>query len=123
MSQTAKVIWWIAAGTFAIGLIFAVNPALLPFSCPLQRMTGLFCPGCGSTRALHQLAHGNLLAAFRFNPLAICALPALAVLAIRGRSETLPARWIWTALFVVIGFGVARNLPWYPFTLLTPGLN
>jgi hypothetical protein len=44
-------------------------------SCPLNSFTGLQCPGCGSQRAIHQLLHLNLKAAWAFNPLLICGLP------------------------------------------------
>jgi len=59
--------------------------AFLP-GCPLHALTGLHCPGCGSTRALHQLAHGHLGAAFGLNPLAVGALPVLGFFALRGRA-------------------------------------
>ena len=35
--------------------------------CLLQVLTGLSCPGCGITRALHALVHGDFLTAFRYN--------------------------------------------------------
>ena len=108
----------------AVGLaiVFAVDPtrvSLFP-PCPLHRYTGLWCPGCGTTRALHQLLHGNLAAAFRFNPLAISLLPVVGYLAVRGESLALKPIWIWTLLGVVVVFGVLRNIPVYPFTLLAP---
>ena len=122
MTATHKIILWAVAGACVFALFFALNPSALWFCppCPLYRTTGLFCPGCGSTRALHQLSHGNLWAAIRFNPLAVAALPVLALLVIRPQPQWLGARWIWILLVVVIAFGVLRNLPWYPWTLLAP---
>src|SRR5437867_1628628 len=93
----------------ALILLWFVNPetaSWLP-QCPLHAWTGWCCPGCGSTRALHQLLHGHLLAALQLNPL-ILALPLGAV---RTR---LRAPWVWALLTVVVAFGVVRNLPWYP---------
>ena len=46
--------------------------------CPFHALTGLHCPGCGSLRAVHQLLHGELWAAFRLNPLMVLSLPLLA---------------------------------------------
>src|SRR5688572_10819664 len=63
------------AGVF----LFVLEPgksALLP-GCPFLTLTGFTCPGCGTTRGLHQLLHGNLASAFQLNPLLILALPFL----------------------------------------------
>ena len=32
----------------------------------------------------------------------------------------LPSWVAWSLAIMVIGFGVVRNLPWWPFTLLAP---
>ena len=39
------------------------NPGPYPI-CPFFGLTGCYCPGCGTLRALHQLLHGNPVAAF-----------------------------------------------------------
>lgn len=42
----------------------------------LSRQWGAFyCAGCGMTRALYHLVHGNWRTALRFNPLLIISLP------------------------------------------------
>ena len=66
----------IAAGV--ILFLFEPTSSKLYPSCPFRLLTGLFCPGCGTLRALHQLLHGHLMTAIDFNPLAIIALPFLA---------------------------------------------
>lgn len=40
----------------------------LPAVCSLKRLSGLDCPGCGLTRSLISLAHGNVAQAWHFNP-------------------------------------------------------
>src|SRR6201988_4069648 len=45
--------------------------------CMFRALTGLTCPGCGSTRALHQILHGHFVAAFMLNPLFLLAIPLL----------------------------------------------
>ena len=37
--------------------------------CPLYEMTGFYCIGCGSTRSVMALLHGEILTAFRQNPI------------------------------------------------------
>jgi len=45
-----------------------------PVLCPLRRVTGVWCPTCGMTRALGWLAHGNLGESLRYHPLAAVVL-------------------------------------------------
>lgn len=103
-------------------------PGWLP-QCPFHAITGLYCPGCGSTRALHALAHGELGAALGFNPLLVLALPLLAAWALARVAKTLrgdatpvrqPPHAATVALVVVVSFFLLRNLPWWPFVLLAP---
>jgi uncharacterized protein DUF2752 len=114
-------------------LLYRSNPAtsgLFP-PCPFLWLTGFYCPGCGSLRALHQLLHGNLRAAFAFNPFALLSFPFLAYAGasrarflLRGRALArvfIPGWAIWTLAAAVILFGILRNLPTYPFHLLAPG--
>ena len=105
----------------------AVDSILPP--CPWHALTGLYCPGCGSTRALHALVHGDPAYAWTMNPLLVLALPALALMALnaagwkpRGSDRIWqwlgkPKLWLWTLL----GYAVVRNFPWWPFSWLAPG--
>ncbi len=98
--------------------------------CPLHELTGLHCAGCGSTRALHCLLHGRLLDALRFNPLFVSALPfalylwlcwgAYALFRRRLPLPRLRIRMIVAGICLLVIFGVVRNIPYYPFTLLAP---
>src|SRR5262245_40700838 len=40
----------------------------LPALCLARRITGSGCPGCGMTRSFMSLMHGDLAAAWRYNP-------------------------------------------------------
>jgi len=40
----------------------------LPELCMLRRMAGIDCPGCGLTRCFISLAHGDITAAWSYNP-------------------------------------------------------
>lgn len=104
----------------------AGNP--LP-SCPLYALTGLYCPGCGSTRCLYSLVHVDLPGAMAMNPLLVLSLPFLLLMLLNGAGirprlfdplmRVLAKPMFW--LVVLVGYAVLRNLPWAPFTALAPG--
>lgn len=50
-----------------------------PTLCLIRRVMGRPCPGCGMTRALSRLAHGDPLAAWRYNPRVVVVAPLLAL--------------------------------------------
>ena len=120
-------------GVVGLLLLRFYDPASSGFfpPCPLHYLTGLYCPGCGSLRALHQLLLGNLHTAWAMNPLTCLLLPFL----IYGLASELmrwpsgrnlpqvfiPGRWIYALAAVIVLFGILRNLPIYPFDLLAPG--
>ena len=93
-------------------------------------LTGLYCPGCGTLRGLHQLLHGNLIAAFGYNPFSMLMLPIigyafLSALLAAPWIKRLPAVFTHPAfirglLVAVLTFWVLRNLPVFPFTVLAP---
>jgi hypothetical protein len=98
--------------------------------CPLFALTGFACPGCGLTRGFHALFQGDIIPAIDFNAL----IPLWAVIfswvfislvltAIRGRGlamwPTYP-RFLWVFMIVLLGFGVVRNIPVWPLTILFP---
>lgn len=106
----------------AAGILFFFNPAEHGFYpvCYFHAATGLNCPGCGALRAMHQLLHGHLVEAARFNLLLLLCLPyagwrtiSFAVARLRGRRTafTIPSVWLWTFLCVAIAFAILRNLP------------
>ena len=50
----------------------------LPELCGWKRFFGVSCPGCGLTRCFISLAHGNLAAAWHFNPAGILLFAGVA---------------------------------------------
>jgi hypothetical protein len=108
----------VLAGLSTLAWIDPARSVLFP-RCPLHMLTGLHCPGCGSQRALHQLLNGNLGRALALNPLLVVSLPVLALLAL-WRPLCYRAWVPWLALTVLLAYGIARNLPAWPFSLLAP---
>jgi len=118
------------AGIILLRVFDPATSGIFP-PCPVRYLTGLYCPGCGSLRAMHALLHGELGRAWAMNPLMIVMLPfvtyglvSAALLELRGKGlpeVVLPATWIRAFCVAVIVFGIARNLPLYPFDLLAPG--
>ena len=52
-----------------------------PVLCPMRRITGVWCPTCGMTRAVGWLVHGDLHQSLRYHPLAPLLLIEGAVVA------------------------------------------
>jgi Protein of unknown function (DUF2752) len=105
------------------GLVDPSHPGNYPV-CPVHALTGLACPGCGSLRAMHDLAHGHILAALDHNALFVVVLAMTAglaarVLAGRPRLRT-PPSIVRVAVVLLVAWTVARNLPVDPFSVLAP---
>jgi Protein of unknown function (DUF2752) len=66
----------LAMAVLALTRLF--DPTHLGFTvCVLKATTGVPCPTCGGTRALHQLAHFDLAGAWTLNPLVTLGVFAL----------------------------------------------
>ncbi len=99
-------------------------------ACPFHAVTGLYCPGCGSLRGLHQLVHLNVLGALRCNVMLIIAVPLLlyrlastVCVSVSGRRAWSLSMWPragWIVAAVLMAHWVLRNVAIYPFTLLAP---
>lgn len=97
--------------------------------CLFNALTGLYCPGCGATRCLHALVHGDVVRALDMNPLLVLVLVAVPLMiawsrgwqprALAPAMRPLLAPPFWLVLVPL--FAIARNLPWAPFAWLAPG--
>ena len=117
---TALALALLAAAGLALLYVFDPSAAGNFFpKCPSYAFLGLYCPGCGITRALHALLHGQVAQAFAYNPLAILVSPLLLWMAFK------PA-WLYhpltpkIALAVLVLYAVLRNIPYEPFSFLAP---
>ncbi len=112
---------------------FTINPNEVDFmlKCPLYKTTGIYCPGCGSQRAIHHLLHFDFIKAAQNNILLLIGL--LSAVYHYGiqfinryfiknfKSIFNNTKNLLIILIIVILFWVLRNVPYYPFTLLAPG--
>ena len=108
------------AGAFAyVGTVDPNQPGHYPV-CPLYRLTGLYCPGCGGLRSAHEFIHGDFLAALQDNAIAVVGYLAFTVVwtvwvvrAARGRPTRIELGRVqlWGLGALVLVFTVVRNLP------------
>ena len=112
----------------AILLYFSFNPEKGLFfpKCPSYQYLGIYCSGCGSQRAIHDLLHFRFGEAVSHNLLLI---PALFVLVQHGlvKVKVLKTKSFLnyryapiTVLVIVLLFMFLRNLKMYPFEYLAP---
>lgn len=110
--------------------LLALRPswAKLP-PCLLHETTGLYCPGCGTTRALTRLARADLWGALRYNallmPALLLALYVFAVDSVERFASSARLRksiQIVVVLFIVavVAYTAMRNIPWSAFDWTRP---
>ena len=124
----------VTIAVIALSLLYFFYPAAKGSfhpDCIFNKLTGLFCPGCGSQRAVSALLRGDILVAADFNVLLLLSLPLLGYAAFvfiynAFRERKLQQRIFYSPLFaksfltIVLMFGILRNLPYSPFRWLAP---
>jgi len=100
--------------------------------CAFHELTGLHCPGCGATRALWLLVHGQPLLALHYHAPLLLLLPWLGWLWVRHLADLWRGgapRLVMPPPRAAVGYGIVaallaffilRNLPIFPCTLLAP---
>lgn len=117
-----------AAGVWLLQHVDPNQPGNLLPKCLFHELTGWWCPGCGMTRALHALVHGDAGQALHMNPLGVvmlAVLPAMLLWSWGWQPRRLRPfmRWamdprLW--LVLIPAYWLLRNLPWPPFTWMAP---
>ncbi len=132
MTETEKrterqlyIVGWICLAVCAVFFVLAERTDYRIFAyvpdCAFHRLTGLYCPGCGGTRALFLLLRGKPIRSFFFHPMA----PYTAFLGgwfmisqtverlSRGRvriAMRVRARYLWIALAITVVNCLIKNL-------------
>ncbi|MDF7801232.1 DUF2752 domain-containing protein [Pontiellaceae bacterium B1224] len=124
--KRCTVVALIGVAAFLLWWMHPEENKVIP-QCLVLKHTGFYCSGCGSLRAIHFLLQGEFSNAWTMNPLTVLLLPGLFILAgaelIFNRhdiSTRIRPAYLWALIVIFILFGILRNLPVYPFTLLAP---
>lgn len=97
--------------------------------CIFNEITGLYCPGCGITRAILSLLKGDLYQAFRYNSIIFIDIPLILFLGIfeklfkKNNNVRTIVRCVSNIILIIlliitIMYGVMRNIP--SFSYLAP---
>jgi hypothetical protein len=116
-------------GVASLAFLDPAETTFIPM-CPCRLLTGLYCPGCGSLRAIHAMTRLRIDRALGYNPLLVFFVPlfiwffaANLVTACWGPEKikfSLPPAFAKSLLLIIVAYFVIRNIPAYPFTLLQP---
>ena len=114
-----KIKWLRAAAGFAAA-VFVLLAVSFTVGCPINRLTGLKCPGCGVTRMILRILHLDFKTAFFYNPAIFCLVPLWAAafcifMLLERRGKTAAAQKVkntavYFSIAVLMFFGVVRNI-------------
>jgi len=111
---------FVAAAAAGAAILYRFPPqkySIYP-RCPFFALTHHYCPGCGATRAMAELLHGNVSAALHFNaaltvllPFVLCYFVKMLYTALCENRVEWPSipDWSWKAAITCLAvFGVTR---------------
>lgn len=88
--------------------------------CIFNKVTGLYCPGCGITRAIRSLLKGNIHESFHNNMLLYTVIPLLGISEIIYRLTNKKYKKLYNSMLILLLicsliFGVLRNIPQFSY--------
>jgi hypothetical protein len=104
-----------------LSLYFLFNPSTSIFfpKCPFHTITGLYCPGCGSQRAIHDMMHLNIFEAINHNALMFFTFTFGIGLYLYSKKKFSDLIYHPKSPLIIFGiiflFGVLRNLDRFHF--------
>lgn len=122
MTALVRAVAPLVIAVFVAAMLLRFPPDRYSFYpvCPIYRYLHVQCPGCGATRSLAALLHGDIAEALHLNALTTLLMPFAAMYAalcyrrfLRWepiRVPQLPRSAVYTALGVAVLFAIVRNL-------------
>lgn len=118
---TGWALVFVAACIFLIYRLLPLPYDKLMVPCIFRSLCGLYCPGCGGTRAVSALLHGQILTSFVCHPLVLYTatlggwfLISQSIERISGHRIRIGMKYrdiyIWSALGIVVVNFIVRNL-------------
>lgn len=103
------IILAIISGVLYLKVFIPVTGIHIP--CIFRQITGLYCPGCGMTRASLALLNGDIYQSFRSNILIFIIVPLLIIFYLLEKNDKLKESRFLMGFMVAITivFGVLRN--------------
>ena len=94
--------------------------------CVYYQISGIYCPGCGMTRAMRSMLKLDLYQAFRYNVFSVILLPFIGLYAVGGiygwlfnksnfMGNKIPSV-IWIIFIIaLLLYGILRNIPQFAY--------
>ncbi|MBQ1749635.1 MAG: DUF2752 domain-containing protein [Lachnospiraceae bacterium] len=91
---------------------------MLTPTCPVQKLTGFYCPGCGGSRSVRALLEGRFLASLLLHPFPIYCILALLAILVHGlylhhkksTGKSILPVLLWSALALLILQFMVKNI-------------
>ena len=101
-----------------ITILIFIGAFILKIECPIHKLTGLYCPGCGITRMFISLFKLKFYQAFRYNPLlflyliifGLYCLYYLILKKIGKEPIKISNKFLYVIICITILFGILRNI-------------
>ena len=120
MKKQYNYVSWVLVIIF-LSLYFLFNPSTSNFfpKCPFHTITGFYCPGCGSQRAIHDMMHLNIFEAINHNALMFFTFTFGIGLYLYSKKKFSGLIYHPKSPFIIFGeiflFGVLRNIDVFHF--------